>query len=59
MSKVFILNRTQPNPFAPVQLNARFFAMTPMPTVAAHDVMKNAAVERDSTRFDSHLSTHF
>ncbi len=43
----------------PVHLNARFFGMSPLPTFAAHDVMKNAEIERDLARFDAHLETVF
>lgn len=44
---------------APMHLNAKFFAMTAMPTFTAHDVMKNADVESDFARFDAHLAAHF
>jgi modulator of drug activity B len=44
---------------APVHLNAKFFGMTPLPTFAAHDVMKNPELDRDFPRFDAHLSAHF
>lgn len=43
----------------PMHLNAKFFAMEPLPTFAAFDVMKNPEVENDSARFDAHLSEHF
>lgn len=43
---------------APVQLSAKFFAMTPLPTFAAHDVIKNAEVERDLVQFDAHLAAN-
>ena len=43
----------------PVHLNARFFAMTQLPTFSAHDVMKNADIEGDFARFDAHLSEVF
>lgn len=43
----------------PVHLNAKFFGMTPLPTVAAYDVMKNPELDRDFERFDTHISEHF
>ena len=43
----------------PVHLNAKFFAMEPLPTFGAFDVMKNAEVEKDFARFDAHLKTTF
>ncbi|MCH2486753.1 MAG: NAD(P)H-dependent oxidoreductase [Erythrobacter sp.] len=43
----------------PVHLNAKFFAMEPLPTFGAFDVMKNANVEKDFARFDAHLKTTF
>ena len=43
----------------PVHLNATFFGMTPLPTFAAYDVMKNPALDRDFDRFDTHIAAHF
>ena len=43
----------------PVHLNAKFFAMEPLPTFGAFDVMKNAEVEKDFARFDAHLRDTF
>ena len=43
----------------PVHLNAKFFAMEPLPTFAAFDVMKNADVESDFDRLDQHLKHVF
>ena len=43
----------------PMQLNAKFFGMASLPTFSAHDVMKNAEIERDLARFDAHLETVF
>ena len=34
----------------PVHLNAKFFALTPLPTFAAFDVMKNPDIENDFAR---------
>lgn len=43
----------------PMHLNAKFFAMDPLPTFAAFDVMKNPAVEGDFARFDAHIKANF
>ncbi|MBO9446326.1 NAD(P)H-dependent oxidoreductase [Ruegeria sp. R14_0] len=43
----------------PMHLNAKFFAMQPLPTFAAFDVMKNPEIEADFARFDAHLKTTF
>jgi modulator of drug activity B len=43
----------------PVHLNGRFFAMDPLPTFAAFDVMKNPQIEADFDRFDAHLTSLF
>ncbi len=43
----------------PAHLNAKFFAMTPLPTFAAFDVMKNPDIETDLVRFKDHLSNTF
>lgn len=43
----------------PVHLNAKFFAMEPLPTFGAFDVMKNAEVEKDFARFDAQLKAIF
>ena len=45
--------------FFPMHMNFRFFDMTPLPTFAAYDVMKNADVDNDLVRFEAHLNTHF
>ena len=44
--------------FWPAHLNFKFFDMTPLPTFACHDVMKNPQVENDFARFDTHLRAH-
>lgn len=44
---------------APMHLNAKFFGMSPLPTFAAFDVMKNPAIEADFARFDAHLKELF
>ncbi len=43
----------------PMHLNAKFFAMSPLPTFGAHDVMKNPDIESDLARFDAHLREVF
>ena len=43
----------------PVHLNAKFFGMTPLPSFAAFDVMKNPQIGADLARFDAHLKTTF
>ena len=43
----------------PMHLNAKFFAMSPLPTFAAFDVIKNPEIEDDFARFDAHLEAHF
>ena len=43
----------------PMHLNARFFDMTPLPSFAAFDVMKNPQIEADFARFDAHLAGAF
>ena len=45
--------------FFPMHMNFRFFGMEPMPTFACFDVMKNADVEGDFARFETHLNSHF
>ena len=42
----------------PQHMNFRFFSMEPLPIFAAHDVMKNPAVDADFARFDAHLDAH-
>jgi modulator of drug activity B len=59
MKRILIINGVQPYPFAPGELNVRFFGLMALPTFSAHDVMKNPAVETDFARFDAHLHTHF
>lgn len=45
--------------FFPMHMNFRFFGMSPMETFACYDVMKNADVENDLSRFEAHLEKHF
>lgn len=43
----------------PAHLNAKFFGMSPLPTFAAFDVMKNPEIDADLSRFDAHIATVF
>lgn len=45
--------------FFPMHMNFRFFGMQPLPTFACFDVMKNAQIDQDLTRFAAHLDAHF
>ena len=43
----------------PMHMNFKFFGMRALPTFAAFDVMKNADVDKDLTRFEAHLNQNF
>ena len=43
----------------PMHANFRFFGLEALPTFAAFDVMKNADIENDLTRFADHINSHF
>ncbi|AUJ72381.1 MULTISPECIES: NAD(P)H-dependent oxidoreductase [Pseudoalteromonas] len=43
----------------PMHMNFKFFGMKPMETFACFDVMKNADVENDFKRFETHINKHF
>lgn len=45
--------------FFPMHMNFRFFGLESLPTFACFDVMKNAQVEQDLVRFQSHLDALF
>ncbi|HGO5855189.1 TPA: NAD(P)H-dependent oxidoreductase [Mannheimia haemolytica] len=45
--------------FFPIHCNFRFFAMTPLPTFACFDVIKNPTIEQDLKDFESHINQHF
>jgi modulator of drug activity B len=45
--------------FFPYHMNFRFFAMEPLPTFAAHDVMKKPEIENDFARLEEHLNKVF
>ena len=55
----FFAGRSVDDLLLPAHLNAKFFDMTPLPTFAAFDVMKNPEVESDFARFDAHLHQVF
>ncbi|WP_250399264.1 NAD(P)H-dependent oxidoreductase [Streptomyces cellostaticus] len=43
----------------PMHLNARFVGLSPLPTFAAFDVMKNPETDSDLANWDAHLNTVF
>lgn len=45
--------------FMPQHSNFRFFGMQALPTFSSHDVLKNADVENDMTRFKAHIEANF
>lgn len=45
--------------FFPMHVNFRFFAMEPLETFVAYDVMKNPSVDDDLKRFEAHLDRIF
>ncbi|QMT32144.1 NAD(P)H-dependent oxidoreductase [Alysiella filiformis] len=45
--------------FFPIHCNFRFFAMTPLPTFACYDVIKNPTIEQDLKDFESHINQYF
>ena len=54
----FFEGRTIDDLFWPMHLNFAFFGMTPLPSFACYDVMKNPQIEADLARFDAHILTH-
>ena len=57
--QAFFKGRGVDDLFWPMHLNFKFFGMTPLPTFACHDVLKNPDVENDFIRFDAHLERLF
>ena len=57
--QLFFAGRSVDDLRLPTHLNAKFYGMEPLPTFAAHDVMKNPDIENDFARFEAHLSEHF
>ena len=58
-SQAFFAGGSVDDLMRPMHLNAKFFALSPLPTFAAFDVMKNPEIEADFARFDAHLDAHF
>ncbi len=44
--------------FWPMHLNFKFFGMSPLPTFACFDVLKNPQIESDFVRLEHHLNNH-
>jgi len=45
--------------FLPMHMNFRFFGMSPLPTFACYDVMKNSDADGDFKRFAEHITANF
>lgn len=58
-SEYLFQGKTVDDLFFPMHMNFRFFGMEPLPTFACYDVMKNADVTTDFSRFKSHISANF
>lgn len=58
-SELFFQGGSVDDILRPMHLNAQFFDMTPLPTFAAFDVMRNPQIEADFVRFDAHLDAVF
>ena len=58
-AKQFFEGRVIDDLFCQAHLNFKFFGMMPMESFACYDVMKNANIENDFKRFETHLKTHF
>ena len=43
----------------PMHMNFKFFGMQALPTFACYDVMKNADIDSDFSRFEKHLNENF
>ena len=55
----FFAGKTVDDLMFPMHMNFQFFGMRPLPTFACFDVMKNADIEHDLKRFETHLNNHF
>lgn len=55
----FFEGKTLDDLLFPMHMNFKFFGMQPLPTFAAYDVMKNAQVDADLSRFEDHINKHF
>lgn len=58
-TQAFFAGRSVDDLMQPMHLNARFFALSPLPTFAAFDVIKDPQIEADFARFEAHLDAHF
>ncbi|MEN1678033.1 MAG: NAD(P)H-dependent oxidoreductase [Planctomycetota bacterium] len=58
-SQVFFGGMSVDDLFRPMHLNFAFFGMTPLPTFACYDVMKNPQVDKDFERYREHLTQCF
>ncbi|MEM1331434.1 MAG: NAD(P)H-dependent oxidoreductase [Planctomycetota bacterium] len=58
-SQTFFGGMSPDDLFRPMHLNFKFFDMTPLPTFAAYDVMKNPDVEADLAKYWEHLAGAF
>lgn len=58
-SELFFQGGSVDDILRPMHLNTQLFDMTPLPTFAAFDVMKNPQIEADFVRFDAHLDAVF
>lgn len=45
--------------FLPLHMNFRFFGMSPRPTIACYDVMKNVDAKGDFNRFAEYIEANF
>jgi modulator of drug activity B len=45
--------------FAPMHHNFAFFGMSPLPSFACYDVLKNPQIDNDLSRWTAHLAEHF
>ena len=55
----FMKGRSVDDMLYPTHLAYQFCAASPLPTFAAHDVVKNPEIESDFARFDEHLKATF
>ena len=58
-NQVFFEGRSVDDLMLPMHLNAKFFAMTPLPTFSSHDVWMRPEIEKDLERFREHLESAF
>ena len=58
-SNEFFEGRSVDELLFPMHMNFKFFGMKALPTFACFDVMKNADIESDLTKFEAHISELF